>query len=274
MTEPTRTATTENFPVASWLLKPAARAPILAFYRFARTADDVADGETPAATQAGRGSARCDAHPRGTRRRRARHRSRSAEILRRARRSTRPTRSTCSPRSCATSTRRAPPTTPALLAYCRLSAMPVGRFVLDVHGEDRATWAGVGCAVRRAADHQPPAGLREGLPRHGPGVYPRRHAVRRRSRCVRPCRRPVAAGAARRDPRAGRAVRGRCWPTAQAVRRDAPRPAAGGGGPRHPAPRRRPDPRSCWSAIRSPSASQHSKRRAARGSRSARCSAG
>jgi phytoene/squalene synthetase len=27
-----------------------------------------------------------------------------------------------------------------LLGYCRLSAMPVGRFVLDVHGESRATW--------------------------------------------------------------------------------------------------------------------------------------
>ncbi|MES1179725.1 MAG: squalene/phytoene synthase family protein, partial [Hyphomicrobium sp.] len=27
-----------------------------------------------------------------------------------------------------------------LLEYCRYSAMPVGRFVLDVHGEARATW--------------------------------------------------------------------------------------------------------------------------------------
>ena len=30
-----------------------------------------------------------------------------------------------------------------LMDYCRYSAMPVGRFVLDVHGEDRATLAGV-----------------------------------------------------------------------------------------------------------------------------------
>ena len=28
----------------------------------------------------------------------------------------------------------------ALIAYCAMSAMPVGRFVLDVHGEDRALW--------------------------------------------------------------------------------------------------------------------------------------
>ncbi|MBV9695096.1 MAG: squalene/phytoene synthase family protein, partial [Alphaproteobacteria bacterium] len=39
----------ENFPVASWLLKPRYRAPILAFYRFARAADDVADHATASA---------------------------------------------------------------------------------------------------------------------------------------------------------------------------------------------------------------------------------
>src|ERR1700735_5208667 len=33
----------ENFPVASWLIAPRYRAPILAFYNFVRTADDIAD---------------------------------------------------------------------------------------------------------------------------------------------------------------------------------------------------------------------------------------
>lgn len=33
----------ENFPVASWLCPPHLRAPILALYGFARTADDIAD---------------------------------------------------------------------------------------------------------------------------------------------------------------------------------------------------------------------------------------
>src|SRR6185436_517659 len=28
-----------------------------------------------------------------------------------------------------------------LIHYCSFSAMPVGRYVLDVHGESRATWA-------------------------------------------------------------------------------------------------------------------------------------
>ena len=33
----------ENFPVASWLCPPQLRPPIVAIYRFARTADDIAD---------------------------------------------------------------------------------------------------------------------------------------------------------------------------------------------------------------------------------------
>ena len=36
----------ENFPVASWLLSEQRRGPILAFYRFVRAADDVADHPT------------------------------------------------------------------------------------------------------------------------------------------------------------------------------------------------------------------------------------
>jgi hydroxysqualene synthase len=40
----------ENFPVASWLCPPALRPPIRAIYRFARTADDIADeGQATAA---------------------------------------------------------------------------------------------------------------------------------------------------------------------------------------------------------------------------------
>ncbi len=40
---PTRGPESENFPVASWLIAPALRPRILAFYRFVRTADDIAD---------------------------------------------------------------------------------------------------------------------------------------------------------------------------------------------------------------------------------------
>ena len=40
----------ENFPVASRFVAPRFRAPILAFYRFARAADDAADNPTLDAT--------------------------------------------------------------------------------------------------------------------------------------------------------------------------------------------------------------------------------
>ena len=35
--------TQENFPVASFLVRPDARGPVMAYYRFARAADDIAD---------------------------------------------------------------------------------------------------------------------------------------------------------------------------------------------------------------------------------------
>src|SRR5215218_10067402 len=52
----------ENFPVASWLCPPELRAPITAIYRFARTADDIADegDATPAARLADLAAFRAD----------------------------------------------------------------------------------------------------------------------------------------------------------------------------------------------------------------------
>ncbi|OYX36859.1 squalene synthase HpnC [Sphingomonas sp. 32-62-10] len=41
----------ENFPVASFMLKREHRAPVMAFYRFARAADDVADNESAPASE-------------------------------------------------------------------------------------------------------------------------------------------------------------------------------------------------------------------------------
>src|SRR5262249_52949460 len=42
-----------------------------------------------------------------------------------------------------------------LIGYCRYSAMPVGRFVLDVHGESRATWpaSDAVCSVLQIINH-------------------------------------------------------------------------------------------------------------------------
>ena len=41
----------ENFPVASFLIAPRHRAPVLAFYRFVRSADDVADNPNASADE-------------------------------------------------------------------------------------------------------------------------------------------------------------------------------------------------------------------------------
>ena len=128
----------ENFPVASWIIHPRHRALILAFYNFVRTADDIADHATlpPEEKLAyldqlesellGKGDTQAE-----------------AVILRRA-----------------LAERGMPPrhaldvliafrmdvtklryeTWDEVIHYCRYSAMPVGRFMLDVHGESTSTW--------------------------------------------------------------------------------------------------------------------------------------
>ena len=128
----------ENFPVASMLLKPEHRAPVMAFYRFARLADDIADHETLPSpeklAQLGRMRAGLDGDPEGTA---------EAVALRAvmAERKLDPVHAhdllTAFERDC-TVNRYAD--WDGLIDYCRYSAVPVGRYVLDVHGEDRATW--------------------------------------------------------------------------------------------------------------------------------------
>lgn len=141
----------ENFPVASKLLRPEHRAPIMTFYRFARAADDIADaadlspadklhelgelrrgldggGATEAValarTMADRGIDPIHAH----------------ELLDAFTQDV---------------TVRRHADWDSLIGYCRLSAMPVGRFVLDVHGEDRATWplSDALCAALQVINH-------------------------------------------------------------------------------------------------------------------------
>ena len=128
----------ENFPVASRLIHARHRALILAFYEFVRTADDIADHATLTAQQkvemldaleadlTGSG----DGNPQAVTLRRAlaeRGMSpRHAQDLLKAFRLD------------ATKLRYAD--WDDLIGYCAYSAMPVGRFVLDVHGESRSTW--------------------------------------------------------------------------------------------------------------------------------------
>lgn len=143
----------ENFPVASRLIQPHHRAPILAFYRFVRAADDVADnpvlaeGEKLALLDQLEDSLldRSDAEPEGVALRSAlRERSlspRHAQDLLTAFR--------------LDTTKRRYRDWDDLMEYCGFSAMPVGRFVLDVHGESRATWPASDalCAALQVINH-------------------------------------------------------------------------------------------------------------------------
>ncbi|MDX3885531.1 MAG: squalene synthase HpnC [Sphingomonas sp.] len=143
----------ENFPVASLLIRPEHRAPIMAFYRFARAADDVADHPTaPPVEKLARLEAmragltgESDADPaagalRAALAGRGLDAGHALDLLEAFRRDV-------------TVNRYAD--WDALIDYCRYSAMPVGRFVLDVHGEDRALWPASDalCAALQVINH-------------------------------------------------------------------------------------------------------------------------
>ena len=128
----------ENFPVASWIIHPRHRALILAFYNFVRTADDIADHATLAAEDKlahldvleaellGKG----DSQPEAVALRLAL--AERAMPLRHALDLLTAFRMDVSKLRYAN--------WDELIHYCRYSAMPVGRFVLDVHGESASTW--------------------------------------------------------------------------------------------------------------------------------------
>lgn len=143
----------ENFPVASWLIHPRHRALILAFYEFVRCADDIADHPKLLAQEkvnlldrleqdllgAGDGNAQAAAL-----RRALAERGMSpwhAQDLLKAFR--------------LDATKFRYRDWDDLMGYCAYSAMPVGRFVLDVHGESRATWPASDaiCAALQIINH-------------------------------------------------------------------------------------------------------------------------
>ncbi len=144
----------ENFPVASFLLKPEHRAPILAFYRFARTADDVSDHPTlpPHEKLAHLGAMRAtlegdsDADAEALALRKVCDEKRltikhGLDLLEAFRRDV---------------TKLRYDSWDDLIDYCGVSAMPVGRFVLDVHDEDREiTWRASDalCAALQVINH-------------------------------------------------------------------------------------------------------------------------
>lgn len=143
----------ENFPVASWIIHPRHRALILAFYNFVRTGDDIADHPTLPAQEKldrldlleaellGKG----DTQPEAVTLRKAfakrgmspKHAQDLLDAFR------------------LDVTKLRYENWDDLIHYCSLSAMPVGRFMLDVHGEDRSTWAASDaiCAALQINNH-------------------------------------------------------------------------------------------------------------------------
>jgi squalene synthase HpnC len=129
----------ENFPVASWIIHPRHRALILSFYNFVRTADDIADHATLSADEKlryldlleaellGNGDSQQEAvnlrHALAERSMTPRH---ALDVLVAFRMDV---------------TKLRYESWDDVIHYCRYSAMPVGRFMLDVHGESTATWA-------------------------------------------------------------------------------------------------------------------------------------
>jgi squalene synthase HpnC len=151
--QPGKTHRDENFPVASRLIHRRYRDTILAFYRFARAADDVADHpslpedekfallDRLERTLLGNSDDDADALP--LRRALSMHdlSPRHAQDLLKAFRMD--------------VTKRRYQDWDDLIGYCTYSAMPVGRFVLDVHGESRATWPASDalCAALQIINH-------------------------------------------------------------------------------------------------------------------------
>jgi squalene synthase HpnC len=143
----------ENFPVASLLIAAPLRPVILAFYDFVRAGDDVADHPTlPPETkralldQLDRSLiGESDAEPLGvTLRAKLAERGltdrHARDLLDAFRRDVDKNRYE---------------SWDELIDYCRLSAMPVGRFLLDVHGESRDLWpaSDAVCAALQINNH-------------------------------------------------------------------------------------------------------------------------
>jgi squalene synthase HpnC len=143
----------ENFPVASWLIAKAHRPAILAFYEFVRVADDIADHPTlegrdklarlDRLEQTLLGGS--DAESEGVALR---------DILAARKLSALHARDLLLAFRLDVNKGRYAGWR-ELLDYCALSAMPVGRFVLDVHGESRALWPASDalCAALQIINH-------------------------------------------------------------------------------------------------------------------------
>jgi squalene synthase HpnC len=148
----------ENFPVGSWLIRRDLRVHVHAFYRFARNADDIADSPVLSADEKirrlDRMAAILDGDPGGA----PGADSPAAAAMRASLAATGVTATHCHDvlrafRQDAVKSRYRD--WDDLMEYCRYSAAPVGRQLLDLHGEGRHTWPASDalCAALQVLNH-------------------------------------------------------------------------------------------------------------------------
>jgi farnesyl-diphosphate farnesyltransferase len=144
----------ENFPVGSWLIRRDLRSHVHAFYRFARNADDIADSPVLSADDKIRRLDRMAAVLDGA----ASEDAPAAAAMRQSLAATGVTPQHCHDilrafRLDATKLRYRD--WDDLMEYCRYSAAPVGRQLLDLHGESRDTWPASDalCAALQVLNH-------------------------------------------------------------------------------------------------------------------------
>lgn len=137
-----KVAADENFPVGSWLLPAHLRPCIAAFYAFARAADDIADSP---ALQRDEKLARLDAFGEALRGGLGYGEGYAkAHVLREALAAANQSPKHALDLLAAFSqdaTKARYESWAELMDYCALSANPVGRFLLDLHGENPAAYA-------------------------------------------------------------------------------------------------------------------------------------
>lgn len=142
----------ENFPVAK-MVAERHRRPVLAFYEFVRIADDISDHPDLGANEKVAGLDSMEASLLGQNDDHA-----SAVTLRAvlAERNLSPQHAQDLLRAFRQdATKLRYNNWDELIDYCRYSAMPVGRYVLDVHGESRANWPASDnvCAALQVINH-------------------------------------------------------------------------------------------------------------------------
>jgi squalene synthase HpnC len=143
----------ENFPVASKLIARRHRPVILAFYDFVRVADDVADHPALSPDEKIARLDRLEANLLGKAADERVGVSLRAALASRGLSSQHAQDLLKAFRQDATKLRY--DDWDDLIGYCTYSAMPVGRFVLDVHGEPKSTWPASDalCAALQVINH-------------------------------------------------------------------------------------------------------------------------